>query len=158
MNESMLSYREAVKQVKNQLRTMLETEQEKRSALLNHEIDKLEALLQAQQAMVMKLETLEKKRVAAQEAAGFGGKTADELLEILPEEEKACFVPLLRELTETAQQLRELNAVSLDIADTELRLIGQFDEPAAGGRHGPYQMDGSVNRSVHHGSAFEEKI
>ena len=60
---------------------MLDFEAQKRKALLDSDVNNLTAVLQAQQATMMKLENIEKKRIAAQEKAGFGEMKADEIIE-----------------------------------------------------------------------------
>lgn len=115
-------------------REVLSRENEKRTALLENDYPRIEEVLQSQQASVMKLKSFEKKRVEMQRELGYGDKTAGEMVEamedVLPEEREAVRTRL-RELRSLAQQISKLNQVSLEYAQTNLRLIGLLAQPGA---------------------------
>ena len=85
---------------------MLDFEAEKRKALLESDVNNLSVVLQSQQATIMKLENIEKKRVAAQEKAGFGEMKADEIIEkIENSEQKNSFAATINELRAIVEEI-----------------------------------------------------
>lgn len=159
MTETMQSYMQATEKVLAQLKTMAAAEQEKRQALLRHELERLESLLQEQQAMAMKLDGLEKRRYAAQAAAGFAGMTGDQIVERVGPAERPAVSALFAQLRGAAAELRELNQVSMDIADAELRLMERAARPSEReAAHGLYRPDGSKDGPRAAGLTFEEKV
>jgi hypothetical protein len=103
---------------------MLEFEQEKRQALLSDDMDRLEAMIQTQQASIMKLESLEKQRLDAQERAGFGNMPAVEILSKMHDgPEKAELTRHVGDLKQTLEDIRFHNEKSLEIARANLNLI-----------------------------------
>ena len=157
MIQTIEQYAEATRRVEQQLCSMIGSEKEKRQALLNQDMTRLEALLQAQQAMVMKLESLESRRCEAQKAAGFENKKASEILQAVGAEERALLEPLFCEIRETAEQYSELNRISLDIANTELRMINQIAQSSGEEGSGVYRNDGK-KQNAGNGTAFTEKV
>lgn len=157
MTQELKLFAEATRRVQQQLSEMIASEKEKRQALLTQDMTRLEAVLPAQQAMVMKLESLEKKRMEAQEAAGFSGLTAAAILEKLSPEERTQLEPLFRETRETATVYSELNRAALEIANTELRLMDQIVRNAGVESSGLYGQNGRVENTVK-GAAFTEKV
>lgn len=148
---------QAAGKVRDQLADMAGNEQEKRQALLRHDLDRVESLLQSQQAMIMKLDNLETKRLEAQKAAGFGADaTAEAILGAVGGEERALLEPIFRAIRQNAELYRDLNRVSLDIANTEMRLLGQT-AAAAGESSGLYGNNGKKESGAH-GVTFTEKV
>ncbi|WP_099205321.1 flagellar export chaperone FlgN [Scatolibacter rhodanostii] len=156
MNDSMSAFYDITQKALIQIQSMLASEQEKRSALLNHNTEKIESLLQEQQAMMMKLEGLEKKRLASQADAGFLSLTSTQILEKMDKEERKLFAPLFTEMRHAATQLQELNFISLDLAHAELRFMERLS--ASEENHALYQSDGKKRTASHVGASFEEKI
>jgi flagellar biosynthesis/type III secretory pathway chaperone len=144
-----------------QCKTMLEFEQEKRQALLADDMDRLEAMLQSQQAAIMKLESLEKQRLAAQERAGYDHMTAAEILAVLQEgPEKQELAQQTAELRETLAGIRYHNEKALEITRANLQMIntlatGQEQKQQQPGIYRPGQDGGAKWQS---GSSFEKKI
>lgn len=157
MTQELELFAEATRRVQQQLGEMTASEQEKRQALLAQDMTRLEAVLPVQQAMVMKLESLEKKRAEAQNAAGFAGLTASAILERLSKEDRAQLEPLFRETRETAAQYSELNRAALEIANTELRIMDQIVRTAGVEGSGLYGQNGRVENAAK-GAAFTEKV
>lgn len=108
---------------------MLTCEQEKRRVLLEGDMGALERVLQRLQAALMAFDTLEKKRLNAQEAAGFtAAQTAREILAALPAgPEHDALDAATSRLRTTADELRELNRTSLEIAGKELQFQAMLD-------------------------------
>lgn len=128
----------------------IEAESEKRRALLDHDINAVETMLQEQQALTMRLEGLEKKRVAAQEAAGFAGMNPQQIAAANPQQRDAL-TELFRAMRTAADRLQALNKASIEIARTELRMIG-----SAPAEEGLYTIGG--RKGEDRGIAFNKKI
>ncbi len=109
--------------VYNHIIKIKELEEEKRLHLLSYNIDKANAVLKMQQALTMELENLETKRITAQKNAGFENLTSSEILKKLDSEDRVPLENAFSKLVLAADDLQVLNKISLDIANTELRLI-----------------------------------
>ena len=72
MQENIKEYKAVLEECLAECKKMLDFEAQKRKALIDSDMNNLGSILQSQQATMMKLENVEKKRVAAQEKAGFG--------------------------------------------------------------------------------------
>ena len=145
-----------------QCKAMLAFEQEKRQALLSDDLDRLESMIQAQQAAVMKLESLEKQRVEAQDEAGYREMNADEILEKLGNSpDKATLARQVDELKQTLQEIRYQNDRSLEIARANLQVITALATGSEQNeRQGVYRPGTSAGtwQAGTSGSSFETKI
>ncbi len=113
-----------MKRYRDELAYALENEREKRQALLDSNMDRLEAVLQLQQAETMKLRTMEGKRVQLQAELGSQASTASEFVkQITDESSKAAFSELIIEMTQLAESIKKQNALALEIAKTNLKLL-----------------------------------
>ena len=76
----------------------------------------------------MRLGQAEQQRIDAQEAAGYGGLTAHELLSKLPDGsvEKAALAPRISELEKLTAQVRDRNTESLSLAKGYLSMMEQI--------------------------------
>lgn len=133
--------------------SMITIEQQKREALLKYDIETTKKLMQNQQALVMQLDIMEKKRIAIQMAAGYSSMTSHAILDSISEDEKILLAPIFDQLRFLAKELQALNKVSLDIATTELRLMGVAPASSSGGL---YQANGKKRFSSFGGSSFQE--
>ena len=124
MTKQLTAFVEATENVYIQITKIISLEQEKRQALLHYDMVITERCIKNQQALVMQLENIEKKRGMSQIAAGFHGKTSDEILDSVTSEEKLILQPLFGKLRMAATNLQEQNKVSLGIASSELRILG----------------------------------
>ena len=74
-------------------------------------------VLQSQQATMMKLENIEKRRLEAQEKAGFGEMSADDVIAKIEDvEQKNSFSATVNELRTIVEEIQRLNKISIDIA------------------------------------------
>jgi hypothetical protein len=147
-----------LKQLLEACNHMLESERTKRQALLKSDEAALSAVLQEQQAGLMQIESLEKQRAALQASDGFGTMTAGEIEKLLPEgENKTQFVALNAQLRRQAQELKELNSFSLDIAREQLALIHQVADAQPSEQESGVYSPGAKARSAAK-PLFEEKI
>lgn len=140
------AYIESVEACCNQCADMLLLEKEKRQALLKNEGKRIETVLKDQQAALMRLEALEKKRMQAQKMLGFEEQdTAAEVVESLPiGPDREKLAGLIRRLKECALDLREQNRESLELARLDLKLAQslrqQTGEAEDAGLYGPARM------------------
>ena len=141
--------------VYEQILKMKNMEQEKRDALLHYDLDVTEGLMKKQQAMVMQLDNMEKKRLSHQVAAGFSNKTSSQILATADEETQSLLKPLFEKLRIVAEELKSLNQVSINIAKSELRLM---EQKISSSEDGLYQANGKKRGASLIGSSFQEKI
>ncbi len=157
----MQDYLQAVDDCAQQCVKMLEVESEKRRALMNNEGKNIEAAVKTQQAALMKLETLETRRMQLQEELGFDrSMTVSEILDRLPEgPERERLRELAQSLKDAAAELREQNRQSLELAKLDMRLIeslrGKAGLPETGaGLYAPSKMQDRPMGSGKFNSSF----
>ena len=143
-----------------QAKSMLEFEQDKRQALLSDDYERLEGMIQAQQAAVMKLESLEKQRMQAQEKAGYHRLNADEILALLDEgPEREALMEQIAELKRTLEDIRLQNEKAMEIARANLQMYNTLtmgkEQPARQAVYRPKQNYGANYQS---GASFQKKI
>lgn len=152
----------ATRRCLNQCQTMLEFEQEKRQALLADDMDRLESMLQSQQAAIMQLESLEKQRLKAQEEAGYKDLSAEEVLEELaPGPEKTELTQYITELRQALRDIRFHNEKSLDITRNNLRILATVasgSNPEGKKEQVVYGRSQGKESTWSGGSSFEKKI
>ena len=157
MNQNIVEYKAVLEECLAECKKMLDFEAKKRKALLDSDVNNLTAVLQAQQATMMKLENIEKKRIAAQEKAGFGEMKADEIIEkIEDKEQKNSFTSTVNELRTIVEEIQSLNKISIDIAKSNLKIANTILQQEQAENTGVYTASGAnANWSS---SSFEEKI
>lgn len=135
-------------------------EGEKRKALLDHDIDGIERILGEQQAVTMKLENLEKRRLLIQQALGFAGMSPEQISAKLENEEiKVSLSETFLKMRVSADTLRELNKSCIDIAKMELKIMGTaLPGTGAGEGNGLYTHDGRKGDGRAAGGSFNGKI
>ena len=145
---------------RDELSAYLENECEKRRALLGNDFLRLEKMLKVQQAETMKFRELESKRTKLQSKLGLPDVKAAELLENIsdPETHRSLKI-LFSEIADYAEQIQEQNRQSLELAETNLKVI----ELARGGGtaevHSSYYGPESSRRTVYSaGETFEETV
>ena len=157
MQDNVKKYKAVLEDCLVECKKMLDFETEKRRALLDSDINNLGTILQSQQATMMKLENLEKKRIVAQEQAGFNEMRADEIIEkITDEEEKKSFTETLNELRAIVEEIQRLNQISIDIAKSNLKIANTILQQQPTDETGVYTSTGSNAKWA--SSSFEEKI
>lgn len=157
MQDNVKKYKAVLEDCLVECKKMLDFETEKRRALLDSDISNLGSVLQSQQATMMKLENLEKKRIAAQEKAGFSELRADEIIEkITDEAEKQSFTLTVNELRTVVEEIQKLNKISIDIAKSNLKIANTILQQQSTDDTGVYTSTGSNAKWA--SSSFEEKI
>lgn len=157
MQDNVKKYKSVLEDCLVECKKMLDFETEKRRALLDSDMNNLSAVLQSQQATMMKLENLEKKRITAQEKAGFGDMKAEEIIEkITDEKEKQSFASTVNELRALVEEIQRLNKISIDIAKSNLKIANTILQQQSSDGAGVYTSTGSNAKWA--SSSFEEKI
>ena len=157
MQDNVKKYKAVLEECLVECKKMLEFETEKRRALLDSDLNNLGSVLQSQQAVMMKLENLEKKRITAQEKAGFNDMKAEEIIEkIIDEKEKKVFAITINELRAVVEEIQELNRISIDIAKSNLKIANTILQQQPADETGVYTSTGS--NAKWSSSSFEEKI
>ena len=157
MQDNVKKYKAVLEDCLVECKKMLDFETEKRRALLDSDISNLGSVLQSQQATMMKLENLEKKRIAAQEKAGFSEMRADEIIEKITDEvEKQSFTLTVNELRTVVEEIQKLNKISIDIAKSNLKIANTILQQQSTDDTGVYTSTGSNAKWA--SSSFEEKI
>lgn len=154
MTTELREYLDATARCADQCESMLGSEREKRQALLAGGGPRLESVIKEQQAAVMSLDVLERKRLGAQQALGFSeGATGDEIVSSLTDEAaKSELAALLTRLRAAAKELRELNRTAMEIAEKQLQFLGRAND---GPTYRPGQQPG---QNWNGGASFEQKI
>lgn len=157
MNSVMAEFIESCSRLLVLICELLDIEKDKRKILLSHDLDRLENLVQKQQAAIMAVDVQEKKRDDLQTKLGFQGKSATELLDLVSNEYKVELGEVLAELREKTEQLKELNQISTNIASTELDFIDKAIGVSRTNSSVTYDASGKHgNRTT--GLNFREKI
>ena len=157
MQDNIKKYKAVLEDCLVECRKMLDFETEKRRALLDSDMNNLSTVLQSQQATIMKLESLEKKRISAQEKAGFSDMKAEDIIEkITDEKEKQSFILILNELRTLVEEIQRLNRISIDIAKSNLKIANTILQQQPEDETGVYTSTGS--NAKWSSSSFEEKI
>ena len=158
MQENIKEYKVVLEECLAECKKMLDFEAQKRKALIDSDMNNLGSILQYQQATMMKLENIEKKRVAAQEKAGFGEMKADEIIEgIKDSEQKKEFTTTVNELRTIVEEIQRLNKISIDIAKSNLKIANTILQQQQAEDTGVYNSAGK-NAKWAPGSSFEGKI
>ncbi|MDR1193725.1 MAG: flagellar protein FlgN [Peptococcaceae bacterium] len=151
----------ATRRCADQCRVMLDNEREKRQALLSDDIERLESMLQSQQAAIMRLEGLEKRRLDAQAKAGFAAMTAGEILAAMKDgEDKEELRRQVGDMKSALEEIKQNNERALEIARNNLQMMnalnaGQEGRPENQGIYRPGQSGGPEGTT---GALFEKKI
>lgn len=145
---------------RDELKTALENESEKRRALMGGDSQKLEAMLQLQQAETMKLQNLEQKRLDTQKQLGYEGFTAQQLIGAVQDEaQEKRLAAVLGEITELAVGLQEQNRLSIELANKNLKLMEQVAISAGiDTQHGIYSPETAKGGTYSKDSSFEKMV
>ncbi|MEA4894336.1 MAG: flagellar export chaperone FlgN [Oscillospiraceae bacterium] len=145
---------------RDELSSYLESEGEKRRSLLSGDLERLEKMLNVQQAQAMKFRTMETKRAALQSKLGLTGGKAAELLEKIGDtDDKKSIQALFSEMNDIAVSIREQNRQSLGLAESKLKIYDSIN--LGGDTDSPNKLYGPENNrrtAFSAGDAFEETI
>ncbi len=158
MNDVWASFIDLTDQTCEHMQLIRETEREKRLALLEYNEKNMEAVLQKLQAMIMKLESLERSRFETLQTLQLEKFTGEELLNYVPVEYKGRFQEKLQEMRKVAMDIKELNQLSQKIAKTELGLLGGEVSQTVKTKSGVYGNTFSGKTAERGHSAFQKKL
>ncbi len=120
----------------------LPLEEKKLKAVVENDLATLEDCMTQEQAVVLKLRGLEKKREEAQKANGWEGKRFREIIDLVPEEQKAEFQRLFDDLERAVALFHSTNSSAMETMNLHLRQIDkaiQAKDPT-----GEYNQEGSA--------------
>lgn len=145
---------------RNELNAALSNEREKRQALLSSDFERLEAMLQVQQAETMKLKSFENKREIIQTKLGFENYTAKEVVAAIGDiEVRKILEKLFAEIVEVVIRIKEQNKMSIELANTNIKLLDKvFNNPEYSTQNGVYGPDSSKQNSFSKGSALKGTV
>lgn len=160
MNSQYNDYISLLTTYRDELLAVLNNEREKRRALLDNDIGRIEAMLQVQQAAAMKLRGFEAKRIALQAKLGLPDVRAKELLGAISDQDAQKSIDaLFAEIADIAGEVREQNKKSLELASTNLKILdlilqgGGVDE-----NNSLYGPENSRRTAYSAGNTLEETI
>lgn len=135
---------------RDELVVALDNEREKRQALISNDIDRLEALIQAQQAETMKLKNFENKRLALQTKLGLGNCKAKDIVAAAGDKEtKEKLETLLDEIVSLVGRIKQQNKMAIELANTNLRVIDKIMRPADTEARNVYGPENSKNNPAY---------
>lgn len=116
-------------------------EEEKLAALKSNKLDRIEKTLANEQAVVMEMGNLEKRRAALLEAAGLEGKTFREIADLLPGEESGRCTAAQERMEAAIASVREGNRQCMEVAREKMAILAKVlpesEQPAQ--TYSPYQ-------------------
>lgn len=145
---------------RDELSSYLENECEKRRALLSSDLVRLETMLKIQQAETMKFRGLESKRAGLQSKLGLPDTKAAELLKTIDDPEaQRCAEALFAEMADIAEQIREQNRQSLELAESNLKIFDLIRKGGEKEAQSSYYGPDNGRRTVYSaGDTFEETV
>ncbi len=98
----------------------------KHTKILQDDLEWLTASLNDEQAYVMKIQSLENKRLELFRALGIEGSKLNDLIEAAPEDYRSKLKLLGTQLTELVDSIKEMNAQTNDIVKRKLENQAEF--------------------------------
>lgn len=120
----------------------LPLEEKKLKAVKENDLVALEDCMTQEQAVVLKLRGLEKKREDAQKANGWEGKRFREIIGLVPEEQQAEYQRLFETLSRSVKLFHSANKSAMDTMNLNLRQIDKAIKSKD--PKGAYNQDGST--------------
>lgn len=109
---------------RDELVLALTNEREKHQALMDNNLEGLEAMLQLQQAETMKLKSFEQKRLAIQEDLGFKDYKAKEIVQAVDDSKVSKRLgDLFEQIADFAVRIKKQNAMAIERANENLRML-----------------------------------
>lgn len=154
------AYIDFLTKYRDELSVFLDSEAEKRRALLDDDAARLEAMLKHQQAETMKFRGLESKRTKLQASLGLPDADVKTLLAAIGDEAaRERIAALTTEMADIAGQIRVQNRLSLELAEANLKmleLLRRGGDPEGSGTYGRPEDGPRKTRDT--GNAFEETV
>lgn len=102
------------------LEKLLSVEKEKTTVLEQGDMEKLNALINEEQALAMECQSAEKQRIEL--CTRIGVESMSELYEKFPDK-KEVISSIHSKLTETVNEIKKVNAVNTKLLDTRLKIV-----------------------------------
>lgn len=132
------------------LQEMTQTEQNKFDAAVHNKIFDVENCMKTEQAMIMKLRGLDKKRETLQKQLGYENKTFREIVEMQPAEQKEPLQQVFQQMQDNLNKYREVAKSAADILQLNLHRIDQNLERLRGMQENSiYTPKGSIQKKQH---------
>ena len=112
-----------------------EIEEGKTAVIVEGDIEKLDEILNTEQMMHMKLQSIEKKRIEAMRVLGLAGKTLVDVIGLANGPDKEKLSEILDDLNNYIDALRQINDHNTKLVKSRLEIIASvtklFKEPKA---------------------------
>ena len=116
---------------KDELVVALSNEREKYQALIDNDVERLEGMLQLQQAETMKLKSFEHKRLTMQEDLGFKDYKAKEIIAAIGDKETGDRLrELFGQISSLAGRIKQQNSMAIERANENLRMLDAIIQSA----------------------------
>ncbi|MEG0778625.1 MAG: flagellar export chaperone FlgN [Oscillospiraceae bacterium] len=160
MATNLSEYISFLEKYRDELSEVLKNEREKRQSLLNSDMDKLESVLALQQAETMKLRSFESKRIEFQAKLGMKDATAGEIVSSITDIElRNRLDGLFSEILGLAEEVREQNRLSSEIASTNLKILNKiFRSNEISEQKNTYGPDNGHRAKYSAGATFKESV
>jgi FlgN protein. len=109
----------------------LQVEKDKTEIIIEGNVDKLDKIMNTEQAMAMKLNGIEKRRMGIMDGLGLHDKTLREVIAIAENDEgktRGRLFKIYKELKESTDQLKEVNDYNAILIKSRLDVITGFTE------------------------------
>lgn len=116
MEQAFAEYAAFLENYASILEELSDREQEKYRALISFDGEQLAKAIAGLQSGIMQLDSMEARRMALQEAAGFGGATFRQVLDQAPEGERPRLQLLFRRAEMAVGNIKFMNGKSLAVA------------------------------------------
>ncbi len=124
----MTDYNELIKfleEYSEHFRLLLSFENKKLEILMNNDAAKLNESLSKEQALIMKGNSLESKRISILKGMGFDGFTFKEIIIKAPDEYKTRLESVYNDLTKYIMEIKRVNSSAMADVDIKLDMINK---------------------------------
>ena len=129
------------------LKEITDLEKKKFDFVLKNNISRVEECMKSEQAMMLKLRGLDRKREAVQKELGFENMSFKEIIGTLAEDEKHNFDALFDEMQKNLKLYKETSKLSQDAIEINLHRLDKYLSELNGAEAaGVYNEKGSVVR------------
>lgn len=136
-------------------RELLTFENKKFSLVLEDNIPQLEKALEDEQALIMRGDILEKKRLKLQLELGLADKSFEEIIAICPEQYKLKFAAINQELSAVVFEIKKINLLGNELVRDKLEKINKITN--SNNIVQPYNKSGTVQKYGSTGGSYGSK-
>lgn len=124
---------EVIKEFNDLFDTLIPIEQKKLDVMVKNQVSFVEECMNKEQATILRLRGLEKRREEAQKALGMEELTFRQILEKAPEDVRPVLKPLFDTLSQQVQTFQSVTTSSKDIIEVNLHNIQNSLQNASAG-------------------------